>query len=856
LHIANVLDYVREGLDNDIWDIETDNITLKNNVRDDIEDIIYSFLDDVSLPEDVLEGVFLYGSMLTKQWNDKTDLDCRIILNRKLMDEYMPGATGDDLFDMARDTLMGIPIGNTKHPLNCTIVIEGEMPDLVDAHYDLIRDELIGKIELEDEDFDPDEQFSTDKQETHRIMDHLDDLFQDTQVDATDAELIKDAIKDVRNPEALQEKLEGKLNELEGTIESLVVEYEEIKEKRTEALTQDAKKDYEHSRHWAPGNVQHKYLERYNYLNVLRHLKEILKGGITEDEVEEVVDTVSRSGAMSPDELRRGMKFEDPYASNASVRDRNNWRWVQPQVEITNIRRAGESPEESLVYYIDSGGNRWKADALWFVNRYGDHVKTADIMTGPPAVVDQNPAAQEGGAMIHGGSCPYCGHVNELFSAKEDDAVTCVNCGRVFQANFSINNPPDEEFLPYSAFVLDAQINPILPQDSIDQITRALQEGGLTQDEIGNVLKLLNVPNQLPQTPENSGIKEIEPMNNTTKQIGVKTGIWDEPAPQHDPDAEPLSMAQADEQLDRDPKEYGLTDEEALELGERIGINWEEVDFDVEQLQMGYDIELEHGSKLGDDTDVTGDDPETTAQIAWAHLKEDPKYYTYLAELEKEFTSGEKESRLVTKAVVRKCKPGDAEDGKPICLYTHDDSKLLGRHPSKESAKKQEQAIKAQGKVASLWEDIASKSIDKTAEELSYTLSADEKTNLLQEVKSIVIGPRDSEEGLDQDIQSGFSAGIGDTATEYVSYIAWQTTKYYIEELSPENPLSASLSMLAQFRAVDQINFWDLGMNRSQILSLIQMVPLQGTYRVTDNEVLFDNTTDAQAIWDYFQMNM
>ena len=52
---------------------------------------------------------------------------------------------------------------------------------------------------------------------------------------------------------------------------------------------------------------------------------------------------------------------------------------------------------------------------------------------------------------------------------------------------------------------------------------------------------------------------------------------------------------------------------------------------------------------------------------------------------------------LYRDAIIRKCKSGDAEEGKPWCLYTHDGSRLLGRHPSKESALKQERAIKAKG---------------------------------------------------------------------------------------------------------------------------------------------------------------
>lgn len=57
-------------------------------------------------------------------------------------------------------------------------------------------------------------------------------------------------------------------------------------------------------------------------------------------------------------------------------------------------------------------------------------------------------------------------------------------------------------------------------------------------------------------------------------------------------------------------------------------------------------------------------------------------------------------------AVIRKCKAGDSEEGKPWCLYTHDGSKLLGRHPSKESARKQESAIKAQGRLQKVVEEL------------------------------------------------------------------------------------------------------------------------------------------------------
>ena len=35
--------------------------------------------------------------------------------------------------------------------------------------------------------------------------------------------------------------------------------------------------------------------------------------------------------------------------------------------------------------------------------------------------------------------------------------------------------------------------------------------------------------------------------------------------------------------------------DQAREIGERIGIDWQTAPFDVEQFRMGMDVELEHG---------------------------------------------------------------------------------------------------------------------------------------------------------------------------------------------------------------------------------------------------------------------
>jgi DNA-directed RNA polymerase alpha subunit len=78
-----------------------------------------------------------------------------------------------------------------------------------------------------------------------------------------------------------------------------------------------------------------------------------------------------------------------------------------------------------------------------------------------------------------------------------------------------------------------------------------------------------------------------------------------------------------------------FTADQARETGEEIGIDWAASPFDVEQLRMGMDVELEHGTH-DPETNVTDDDIVVTAKIARAHLNEFPDYYSRLAVMEAE----------------------------------------------------------------------------------------------------------------------------------------------------------------------------------------------------------------------------
>jgi len=76
-----------------------------------------------------------------------------------------------------------------------------------------------------------------------------------------------------------------------------------------------------------------------------------------------------------------------------------------------------------------------------------------------------------------------------------------------------------------------------------------------------------------------------------------------------------------------------FTADEARQVGDRLGIEW--TDVDLEQFRMGLEVELEHGVR-NVVTNVTNDDLVLTGKIALAHLLELPDYYTRLMRMEEE----------------------------------------------------------------------------------------------------------------------------------------------------------------------------------------------------------------------------
>lgn len=70
----------------------------------------------------------------------------------------------------------------------------------------------------------------------------------------------------------------------------------------------------------------------------------------------------------------------------------------------------------------------------------------------------------------------------------------------------------------------------------------------------------------------------------------------------------------------------------AKQIGKDLHINWNQIS--LSEFTMGLNVELEHGSR-DSQTNVTDNDGKLTGEIALAHLKELPDYYTRLSKMEK-----------------------------------------------------------------------------------------------------------------------------------------------------------------------------------------------------------------------------
>ena len=79
-----------------------------------------------------------------------------------------------------------------------------------------------------------------------------------------------------------------------------------------------------------------------------------------------------------------------------------------------------------------------------------------------------------------------------------------------------------------------------------------------------------------------------------------------------------------------------FTKQDAINIGKKLNIDFNK--YSLDDFTYGLNVELEHG-KVTPFTNVTNDDLEITAKIAFAHMLETPDYYVRLKQMEEDIPS-------------------------------------------------------------------------------------------------------------------------------------------------------------------------------------------------------------------------
>jgi len=167
----------------------------------------------------------------------------------------------------------------------------------------------------------------------------------------------------------------------------------------------------------------------------------------------------------------------------------------------------------------------------------------------------------------------------------------------------------------------------------------------------------------------------------------------------------------------------------ARKIGDAIGVDWNEVD--LEQFRKGIKVELEHGTELGPQTNVTGNDLEKTARIALAHLKELPDYYSRLSKIEERRMTKKELKKLVESIVEAELQNEDRGRHDSHPLFAPDSSALSKEelNAALQRQKEKKMRMDAQRKRAAIKKDLREE--DELCEDYDRT---DEAKQLLQEL--------------------------------------------------------------------------------------------------------------------------
>jgi hypothetical protein len=253
--------------------------------RDSLDQTVFQFFDDGRLPlfkdgikKQIITDInkldsiipivnfFAIGSILTKSYDEKSDLDVNVQVDAEMADVI---ATGEIMHVLKK--LNGNLAVGTTHPINYYIVTQEYDLDKTEAAYDIANERW---LKTPDE-ISPDiQQFVNKVRSTFEDIDITTGEIRRDLIDLAEIKRLK--LKDVRKLHTLITK---KMGEIDENIKQLVNVYQNLHTLRTMAfdrvMTPEEIRLYGHKNR-LPENVIYKLLEKYYYIKFMKELKHIL----------------------------------------------------------------------------------------------------------------------------------------------------------------------------------------------------------------------------------------------------------------------------------------------------------------------------------------------------------------------------------------------------------------------------------------------------------------------------------------------------------------------------------------------------------------------------------------------------
>lgn len=269
-------------------------------IKDELRERIISDVRKINKKVNVID-VFIKGSILTKQYTPRSDIDVFVRVESDKEEEELRELLYSIWLEIDDKRMIGIP-----HPLQYYITNKEYNLNNTEAAYSIKDNEWIKKT--------PSKKIDAGKymNDFKKYVDQFADFSEEIRRDMIDLDIIHEIPK--KQLKDLDKMIERRLNKLEKSLNEYVELYTMLSDFRNKAFSDDMSpkeiKEYG-SKVRLPGNVVFKMIERYHYVDLAKKIRKIIgKDGELDKEEYKELNKLLKTNPINP-----SVKFSEVHES-------------------------------------------------------------------------------------------------------------------------------------------------------------------------------------------------------------------------------------------------------------------------------------------------------------------------------------------------------------------------------------------------------------------------------------------------------------------------------------------------------------------------------------------------------------